>query len=73
MRALFAGLLLLLASGCVQKPMTIQQWRAEQARKARMEQIRKEGRDMSQTSVTFTKEEQEQASTEQKSMPTQQK
>lgn len=38
-----------------------------------MEQIRKEGRDMSQTSVTFTKEEQEQASTEQKSMPTQQK
>ena len=45
-------------TGCVQRPMTIQQWRAEQAKKARMEQLRREGKAMSDTPVVFTKEEQ---------------
>jgi hypothetical protein len=60
MRAGFIMGLLAVLTGCVQRPMTIQQWRAEQAKKARMEQIRREGKSMSDTPVVFTKEEQAQ-------------
>lgn len=61
MRAIFASVLLVVLTGCVQRPMTIQQWRAEQAKKARMEQLRREGKAMSDTPVVFTREEQARA------------
>lgn len=48
-------------TGCVQRPMTIQQWRAEQVKKARMEQLRREGKAMSDAPVVFTAEEQAQS------------
>lgn len=66
MRTLLAGLFALLASGCVQEPMTYQKWKAEQARKARIEQVRREAKEMGKTPVVFTKEEQERAGAEQK-------
>lgn len=61
MRAIFASVALVVLTGCVQKPMTIHQWRAEQAKKARTEQLRREATEMSKTPVVFTKEEQARA------------
>lgn len=51
-----------LLCACVQRPMTYSQWKAEQAKKARIEQLRREGKAMSDTPVVFTKEEQARAS-----------
>jgi len=60
--SILASFVLVVLTGCVQKPMTIHQWRAEQAKKARMEQLRREGKAMSDTPIVFTKEEQAKSS-----------
>jgi len=73
MRALFIVLFALILSGCEQPGMTHAQWQAEQAKKARMNQIKREATEMSRSPTTFTREEQERASAEQKNTPTQQK
>lgn len=48
-------------TSCVQRPMTHAQWRAEQAKRARINAVKSEATEMSKTSVVITKEEQAQS------------
>lgn len=53
------ALLLILLAGCeTTRPMTYRQWKAEQAKKMELHQLRQEAKEMRKTPVVFTKEEQ---------------
>jgi PBP1b-binding outer membrane lipoprotein LpoB len=60
MRTVLIVVISLVLTGCVQRPMTYRQWKAEQTKKARMNAIKREAEAMKETPVVFTKEEQAQ-------------